>query len=544
MEIKQLQTQRYKEIMETFALTSLCAKVLASKQMTDDEIELLLREDGLLDPMSAQGMKEVVDRIYQAKINKEQVMVCGDYDADGICATTILVDALKRYGISCGFYIPNRFKEGYGLSKHTVTLAAEKGYSLLITVDNGVKAHEALQEASDRHLDVIVSDHHSIDDPFPCLYLLHPQHMGEKFSTLSGAGVALEISRALLGEIKEHVVLACVASIADVMPLTHETRTIVKQGISYLKQGVCYPVQLLANDRYPIWDETLIAFQIVPKLNATGRLADMANTNNTVRYLLLQNREDIQQASKQLHDLNNTRKAMSDEMLKTARTLVHEEYKFQLLFHDSFHEGMAGLVAGKLQEELQQPVMVAARNDELFKGSIRSGNTIDLTTFFDDCKQELAAFGGHPAAAGIGFHYEKKQFVQDYVNTKMNYVQCKSEKQYEAIPLQLEEISLQEVTSLSKLAPFGNGFEEPLFYLENIPVKSMKSLGDGKHAKWVIRDDIEALQFNCAQQINAYETCTKMNFVANLRINTFMKRKKVNIFVLEAQVDNAFDNII
>ena len=147
-----------------------------------------------------------------------------------------------------------------------------------------------------------------MEEELDCLYLLHPFHMGDAFSTLSGAGVALEISRALLPEIKEHVVLACVAAIADVMELRKETRAIVKLGIQYLKQGVCKPIQMLAKDRYPQWDEVLIAYQIVPKLNVIGRLADMANANNAVRYLLLTDYEEIQKVSHQITDLNEKRK--------------------------------------------------------------------------------------------------------------------------------------------------------------------------------------------------------------------------------------------
>ena len=187
--------------------------------------------------------------------------------------------------------------------------------------------------------------------------------------------------------------LACVAAIADVMPLRQETRAIVQLGLQYLRQGICQPIQLLANDRYPKWDETLIAFQIVPKLNTTGRLADIANANNTVRYLLSTNLEQLQHMAKQIRKLNDRRKTMSDDMVKVARTLVRPEYRFQLLFHDSFHEGMAGLVAGKLSEELQLPVMVAAQREQMFKGSIRSLDLLDLTTFFDACRPSLSAYG-------------------------------------------------------------------------------------------------------------------------------------------------------
>lgn len=521
-------------IQEKFQLSALCANVLAAKNYSDEDITALLQAPTLSDPFIAQGIKAVADRIYLALQRKEKVMVCGDYDADGICSTAILVDALRKYGIPCGYYIPNRFKDGYGLSASTVQLAKEKGYSLLITVDNGVKAMAALHLAKELDVDVIVTDHHSMDEEIPCISLLHPQHMGEQFETLSGAGVALTLSRALIGEVKEHVVLACVAAIADVMPLKKETRAIVQLGVQYLKQGICQPIQQLANTRYPKWDEMFIAYQIVPKINATGRLADRANVNNIVKYLLMDQLDSVQQISKQIHALNDQRKLMSTEMIDLAKTMVHPEYSFQLLFHDDFHEGMAGLVAGKLAEELHQPVMVAARNQDHFKGSIRSQGLLDLTTFFDDCQPYLASYGGHKAAAGIGFSCDHKQQIQDYVNQKMADVSLQSEITYEVLEAALSDITIAQVESLTQLAPYGCGFDEPLFILSNVPIQSCTPLSDGLHTKWVVNDQCEALFFSSADYYQRLHDKDFVTFIGNLRINSFMGKKKVNIFVTEA----------
>ena len=532
MNIRKLPFDRQKEIRDRFHLSALCSKVLAAKGLDDETIETLLEEPKLADPYSANGMKEVIARIRDAKLNHEKVLICGDYDADGICSTAILVDALRTFGIDCGFYIPNRLTEGYGLHPQTVQLAYDKGYGLLITVDNGVKAFEALQLAKKLNLDVIVTDHHNMDDPVDCLYLLHPFLMGNRFSTLSGAGVAMEISRALLGENKEHVVLACVAAIADVMSLTQETRAIVKLGIQYLKQGYCLPIRMLANDKYPKWDEVLIAFQIVPKLNVTGRLADMVNVNNTVRYLLLEDEEQICHVAKQISNLNDKRKEMSNEMVEKAKSLVHDEYRFQLLFDDSFHEGIVGLVAGKLAEELQMPVMVAARCKEGFKGSIRSQGLVDLTTFFDECKPNLSTFGGHKAAAGIGFDFKKKQAIQDYVNSRMEDVVFDTNTTYDVIDVNMKEITIAEVESLQRLAPFGEGFSEPLFLLEKQKVKECKALSKGLHTKWVLSDTVEAMHFY-DQGWKKFQEDQLVSFIGNLRINAFMGRKKVNIFITD-----------
>lgn len=526
---------RTEEIKNTLQLTNLCAKVLSAKQLNDTQISQILSAPVLHDPMSATHMPEVIARIRKAKADNEKVLICGDYDADGICATTILFDALCKFGVTCGFYIPDRFKQGYGLHPDTVKMADEKGYRLLITVDNGVKAFDALREAKSRGLDVIVTDHHDMDEEeVDATLLLHPFTMGEEFQYLSGAGVALEISRALLNDVKEHIVLAAIASIADVMTLKNETRDIVRIGIQYLKQGVCKPIQALANDRFPKWDETMIAFQIVPKLNVMGRLADKVNVNNMVKYLLLQNAEEIQRVSKQIKQLNDHRKKMSDQMVETAKSLIHPEYDFQMLYHDSFHEGIVGLVAGKLAEEIKKPVMVLSKHNDLLKGSIRSQGYLDLTTFFDDCMDVLDSYGGHQAAAGIGFRLENKQNVQDYLNTRAKTCITPCEEEYEVIPVTVEEVSIMEIESLKALAPFGHGFEEPLFYLQNVSIQQIKPMGNKEHVKWVINETLEAVLFHDKTAFDTFSERKNMNFIGTISINYFMGKKKVNIFVREA----------
>lgn len=538
MKIRTLDISRSSHIQDAFALSALCADVLAAKQLRDEEIAELLAEPVLADPLCAGGMQAVVERLRLALRRQEKVMVCGDYDADGICATAIMVDALRRFGLTCGFYIPNRFREGYGLHAHTVKQAKEKDYSLLITVDNGVKAYEALAAAKQLGVDVIVTDHHEMDKEIECLQLLHSFTMGDGFEVLCGAGVALMVSRALLGNIKEHVVLACVASIADVMPLRKQTRAIVKLGIRYLKQGICQPIRQLARDRYPRWDEALIAYQIVPKLNVTGRLADMVNVNNTVRYLLLHRHEDIVRVARQIDTLNDQRKQMSKDMVEKARTLVREEYGFQLLFDDSFHEGMNGLVAGKLAEELQRPVMVAAYREGQFKGSIRSNGMLDLTDFFAECQDELDSFGGHKAAAGIGFSFDKKQFIQDYVNGRMQHIELTQENSYEVIACPLEAITMRAVSSLEALAPFGQDFEEPLFMVEAAILES-KVMGKGEHLRLLLPNDIEAVYFHCAKHMAKLQAAKKLALLGNLRVQSFMGQKKVKLFVSEALSQDA-----
>lgn len=536
MNVKKLDVSQFETIKNKYYISSLAAKVLAAKNLPNDAVQEILNEPVLENPMRANGMKAVIDRILLAKNRHEKVLVCGDYDADGICATTILFESLGRFGIQAGFYIPNRFKEGYGLHPNTVQMAKEKGYSLLITVDNGVKAKEALLLAKDLQLDVIVTDHHNMDnEEIPCFCILHPEIMGDKFQYLSGAGVALEISRALIGDHKEFVVLACVASIADVMPLWKETRSIVRLGIQYLKQGLCKPIQLLSNDAQPIWEESLIAFQVVPKLNATGRLADMANANNTVRYLMTNNHEQLKSFAKQINQLNDTRKTMSDAMYVEASGLINENANFPIVFNETFHEGMVGLVAGKLSTSLHKPVMVLTKHDQHMRGSIRSYGNIDLTSFFDNCIDLFSAYGGHKAAAGIGFEEEHLKTIQLYVEEQMKN-QIIEEPEIEVIELEGVDVSVREVTSLQKLAPFGQGFSEPKFLIKGLSLTRLKTLSKGKHIKWESEQDIDCMYFNCGDVSKNYEGVKNLDFIGTLKLNQFMGKRKVSIFVEEVVI--------
>lgn len=536
MKIVELDVSQYEDIKEKYRINELCAKVLASKNLTSKQIEEILQKPVLADPMKANGLKEVAGRILLAKSQREKVLVCGDYDADGICATTILYETLGRLGIQAGFYIPNRFKEGYGLHTDTVQMAKEKGYTLLITVDNGVKAIEALEMAKQLQLDVIVTDHHALDGEIPCFCLLHPQTMGEEFQYLSGAGVALEISRALIGEHKEFVVLACVAAIADVMPLWKETRAIVKLGIQYLKEGCCKPIQLLSNDAQPIWEESMIAYQIVPKINATGRLADMANANNTVRYLMLNNYEQMKSFARQINKLNEKRKMMSDVMCEEASTLIQEEKRFQVLYKDDFHEGIVGLVAGRICNQRHQPVMVLARHDQFLRGSIRSCSSIDLTEFFDGCRDLLQAYGGHKAAAGISFHESNLTAIRQYIDEQMADKELTEEEPLEVIAVDGTELTMHDVSALRMLAPFGQGFSEPLFLVSDLALTSLKPLSKKKHLKWESEQDIDCMYFHCGDIAKEYEGRSQLAFIGTLKLNHFLGRRKVNIFVEEVLI--------
>lgn len=519
--------------MERFSMGRLCARVLASHQPDEEQLQEVLGAPRLCDPYEAKGLKAVVDRLKTARDNKEKVLICGDYDADGICATAIAYHALSKAGIECGYYIPNRFKEGYGLHPHTVEMAKEKGYTLLITVDNGVKAYAAASKAAELGLELIITDHHTVEGDLPaCSLFLHPQKMGRTFETLSGAGVAFELSRALIGEDEEMLILACVAAIGDVMPLWQETRAIVRLGIAALNCGRGMPIQKLAN-QMGMWDETKISFQVVPKLNVTGRLADMANANMTVRYLLSQNPNEISKCSQQIGDLNELRKIKSEEMTRKAMHLVDDQYLFQVLHDDSFHEGLTGLVAGKLASQLQKPVMVLSGSDHL-RGSIRSYGNLNLNEFFQDGKPLFDAYGGHPKAAGLGFERTVLKDVQKFVNHKMGQLEVSDDEIREYLPLQDGDLTISQVQELQRLKPFGEGFSPTLFAYRMKPDMKPKTMSEGKHIKWS-NQQLEVVKFNCAEQIPMWKKREDLIFYGTLSISSFRGNQKISLMAEDIQ---------
>lgn len=472
-----------------YGLGPLAAKLCAHSQLDDDQMKDLLGDDALT-TSKAECVKAACDRLLKAKDQNEKVFVGGDYDADGICATTIMKKTLDLLGITNGYYIPDRLKEGYGLSAHTVQLAKQKGYSLIITVDNGVKAHEAIQAAHDLGMEIIITDHHTIDEEVGADILVHPTLMEEQYKTLSGAGVALEISRNLIGNDEMLNSIACVAAIGDVMPLWHETRRIVKRGIHNLSQGIPASVCALFNGRGRV-DETAIAFQIVPKLNAVGRMNDDSNVNTVVPFLLSENRAVIADYARQLNDVNRARQNISARMLTKAKTILQDD-DFLLVYDPTFETGISGLVAGRLAHEYHKPALVMADHNDLITGSARSVEGFNIYDFFSqfDC---LKAFGGHPMAAGLSIAKEDYDAFCHQLKDHMaasHFVY--HEPIQDAIIVNSQDIEISAIQDQERLFPWPKQLKDPLFAIRNPQVVNVM------HRPKVVR-------YHLANQMEGYD---------------------------------------
>ena len=450
----------------------LTGKLLALSNCDEAEVQEVLSGDMHLSYSRADCLIKACQRIQLARERHEKVFVGGDYDADGVCSTAIMKATLDALHIPNGYYIPDRFKEGYGLSAATVEKAAVKGYTLIITVDNGVKAHEALKKAQELGIDVIVSDHHTIDEEIEAEFVVHPDYMESEFAYLSGAGVALEISRNLIGNRDDLNALAGVAAIGDVMPYHRETRKLIKNALSLLARQIPPSLSSLLAPGSQV-DETAVSFSIVPKLNSVGRMNDISNVNTVVRFLLSSSEKNIAAYRVQLERVNDARKAASEAMSKKAMGMLDDE-PMQILYDPDFYEGVCGLAAGRIANEIHKPVLVLSRNGNLIKGSGRSIPGFDMFSFFADFDM-LKAFGGHKMAVGLSIEEKDYEAFRTSVREKLKtYAYEEAEEEHTAIVISRQDVTFANINNLNVLSPYPKDFAEPYFCVNDIDVFDKK----------------------------------------------------------------------
>lgn len=509
--------------MENLSLLS--QKVLQYNEPDCSKWMQWLSHQDLYPVSQSECMLEFVSMMALAKQRQWKVLVAGDYDCDGIMATTIMVSGLKKYGLDCGFYIPDRLKEGYGLHAHTVEMAHEKGYKIILTVDNGIKAFEALQKAQELNMVTIVTDHHTIEEYVKADVLVHPDEMEEEFSSLCGAGIAFECMRALGMANAFHLMCACVASIGDMMPVIKQTRWIIQKGIQALNQSHEHHFFSLTKDE--TLNENSIAFQIVPKLNAIGRLSDLANVNNAVRYFLSK-QQNLSFVS-QIEALNNKRKEMSQQM--TLDALHRCDLKDDILFvyNEHYHEGIVGLVSGQMNAQYEKPVIVSTSSNGLTRCSMRAPAGFNCVEFLRDF-DGFETMGGHKQAAGFSFLNENLHSFQMYIEEKIkSYVWQKEEKN--SIEVQVNELSVSEVKSLDVLRPFGPGFELPIFKINNPDIKSIFDFQNGKHRKYILDQGLQCMDFNQTKEHFINRNKPIQSLSGTISINRFRQKDTVNLTI-------------
>ena len=427
--------------------------------------------------ISSHTLFDQAEEIVLSHIKKNnKIIICGDYDADGICSTTILYRTLKKLNADVGYYIPNRFKEGYGLNDNTVELALNKGYELFILVDNGVSADSSLVKIKEAGKKCIILDHHSYEGDVLCDCLVHPNLLDEDYHDMCGSGLALNLAERLIGYDPFNVSLAGIATIADLMPLWGFNRSLVTRSVSEINNHQAQVFMNLLNSSKSI-SETDIAFQLVPKLNAIGRLADVIDVNQVVKYLCLDNIGSIDAFSKEIIRVNEMRKEINQRMYVKALEMLSNENVI-VLYDESFHEGIVGITAGRLASELKKPVFVLNKEGNRLKGSGRSFGSIDLRDLVSPANHLLNRFGGHSQAAGLELDISNvNAFIQLVNENKEALIQHSVD--YQFLDMKHEWLDLDVFNELLNYGPFGQGFQIPSFRFNEFEIKGSRIIRGG-----------------------------------------------------------------
>src|SRR5688572_12552768 len=359
------------------------------------------------DPLLLGDMAVAVDRIRAAIAAGRRICVHGDYDVDGICATALAVLTLRSLGADVEWHLPSRFEEGYGVSGDTISRLADEGCALLLTVDCGITAVEEVAAAKARGLDVIVTDHHRPGPALPDCPVVATRPSDYPFPELCGTGVVAKLAQALGVDVRPYLDLVALATIADVVPLLDENRSLAIAGLRALARTRRPGLQaLMRNARVDpaAIESASVGFRLAPRINAAGRLG---RPDAALELLLTESDDEAKRLAGELETLNRDRQAVEDRILRAAVAQVESWPERQrrrrgyVVWGDDWHEGVIGIVASRLVERFGRPVVLIARAGEEWKGSGRSLPAFDLHGALGACAEHLRRFGGHRAAAGL-----------------------------------------------------------------------------------------------------------------------------------------------
>ena len=472
---------------------------------TKEDIEQFIQVDETWfhDPYLLYDMDKAIERITDAVENFEQITIYGDYDADGMTSTALLYETLESLGANVNYFLPSRFKEGYGPNSEAFEQIISNGTSLIITVDNGVAGHEAITHATSLGADVIVTDHHELPSVLPEAYaIIHPKHpKGEyPFPELAGVGVALKVAHALIGELPvEALDLAAIGTVADLVPLLDENRAIVYFGLKIIEQtqriGLIQLFNLIDKKPSEITEET-IGFQIAPRLNAVGRLGE---ATPCVELLITHDPSRAKELVQFVDEQNTERKQIVEDMANDVeeqlkQTAAHEEVV--VLADENWHQGVLGIVASRVVEKTNKPTLLFTIDSEtgIAKGSARSIEGFDLYVAFEQITELFIQFGGHSMAAGMSAELENLPEIQSRLSNILSEMEDLEGIQKIDATLPLSEISTASIKEVMNLRPFGSGNEKPFIASETVSVLQKRGVGvDGAHLKLLVGQDTEQL---------------------------------------------------
>lgn len=548
----QVEDADFTKIAKKAGLGPEAARLLFSRGIKDeDSLTRFLAPslDDLHDPYLLHDMDKAVNRIRRAIEQGEFILVYGDYDADGMTSASILKETLEQLGAECLVYLPNRFTDGYGPNASVYKYFIEQqGISLIVTVDNGVAGHEAIDLAQSMGVDVIVTDHHSLPEVLPDAHaIVHPEHpeADYPFKHLAGCGVAFKLACALLEEVQVELLdLVAIGTIADMVSLTDENRIMLQYGLEVLRNTQRIGLQELfeiAGISSGDLTEEIVGFQLAPRLNALGRLDD---PNPAIELLTGFDDEEVRDVALMIQEKNEERKEIVQAIYEEAKSLVEPNKSVQVLAKEGWNPGVLGIVAGRLLEELGQTVIVLNIEDGRAKGSARSIEAVDIFEALDPHRELFIAFGGHAGAAGMTLEVDNlealSELLEAYITEKGLDVATKNNLRLDEA-LDLEALTIETVKNFERLAPFGMDHQKPVFYIRDFQVENARTMGAGNaHLKLKISKgsaNFEVVAFGKGSLATEFAQVKDLELAVTLSVNQWNGQTALQLMMVDARVD-------
>jgi len=540
-EIYQTNEEKVEKLQEKYKLNRLLSTLLTNRGITEEaEITKFLnpKRSDFYDPFGMPDMEKAAERILKAIKDKEQIIIYGDYDVDGITSVTVLKSFLEERGIQVNVYIPNRLNEGYGLNKTAVEEIVKQGNKLMITVDCGITAVEEVEYAKTFGIETIVTDHHEPAEELPkAIAVVDAKRKDNKYEcrNLAGVGVVFKLIQALsikLGldpkEYLKYLDIVCVGTISDIVPLTDENRVIVKLGLKLVEQTKNLGLkEILQSCGYSKINSTTISFGVAPRINACGR---MGHQEEALNLLLSKEGNEVKELTQKINEYNKTRQEIEKNIYNEAVEQIEKEgldtKNTIVVSGKGWHHGVIGIVSSKITELYFKPSILLCEEDGECKGSGRSIPGFDLHEALMECNDTIDKFGGHAMAVGININKEK---VEEF---KEEFEKIAKEKEVDKIipilnldaEIKLDDVNKEMVDSLKELEPFGEANKMPIFAFRNLKIDSIRSLSDGKHLRLSVKDNkniINAIGFNMGALADTYRIGDRVDIAGNLEINSF-----------------------
>lgn len=551
-EVRPLDKERAAAFAQTYGVPFFLAMLMNIRGLDDAAHlrEFLGEGEPLSDPFLLKDMDKAAARITRAVDNMEKIAVYGDYDADGVTSTAMLYSYLETRGADVIFYIPQREGEGYGMNMGAVEYLKEQGVSLIVTVDNGISSVQEVARANELGIDVVVTDHHRpqaiLPDAVAVVDAYRPDDTSP-YKHFSGVGIAFKLLMALedgAGDVEDlleaYSDLAAIGTIGDIVPLTGENRTLIRAGLERLSQSDRPGVQALlenAGIAGKALTSTNVAFTLVPRINATGR---MGAPERAVRLLISGYEEEAEVLSEEICADNEERRRVEAEIAEAAFADIeakgYMKDRVVVVDGENWHHGVIGIVASRVTERCGKPCMIISRGETEAKGSGRSIEGFSLFEAIYACGDLLIKFGGHPMAAGITLKSENIEAFRKRINqyAAEHFPQMPTQTVTLDCKLNPAALSVSMAQSLTQLEPFGNGNPQPVFGLFNMELSNVTPVGGGGHLRLTLEKNgavITAMRFNTKPEELPYHIGDKIDLAVQLEAREFRGQPSLTVIV-------------